>query len=498
MTYDAASGPRTDSSDAVEHDATPAIDPAMTLAQYAETAARSPQPAATTLAALQERSFTGQVTFATDPAVRVYFDRGTPYFAERDGDRPISGRLLDEGVVSASQVERGTVRVGDVENLGRLFDRDDSVDRDAVMVVVESSTDCVLGELATTVSEIQLHSFRHHPSGIHRWFVTQVDSTTASRPVSDVAQVDRSVVDELPALGSGAAHLRIEWDTADDDTDENASTEVSDDSSPSWGQLTVADEVYIEAELNRFDADQADWSGAAGNDPTIIQPVDDVTEAPTLPESTLATPADGFQILWPDGTEQPADSDPNATALGGLPSPGPGATPVAFEPPKIVLDHMPEPDEEVPVDVADAVRQALAAIETTTVATPDLPTLEVAPAEVPEFGFLRRDEPAPPAQTDVAPSMAPPTVVPTTDDVAATAPTPATAFAPPTVDTRAEVMYAKAAAQVDEVMEQIAVADVPDVAGTQQVASTDEYVIEDDGDRAGALRRLIGSLRRKD
>ena len=62
----------------------------------------------------------------------MYLDNGVPYYAERASDPTLGRRLLDAGLLDAKQLERGTVRVGNVEHLGRLFDREPSVDRDAV------------------------------------------------------------------------------------------------------------------------------------------------------------------------------------------------------------------------------------------------------------------------------------------------------------------------------------------------------------------------------
>ena len=101
----------------------------------AETAALvvdGPQPVWMTLNQARERAFTGEIVFEADPEVLAYLDDGIVYYAERAADAPLGQRLLDAGVVDATQLERGTVRIGDLEHLGRLFDRDPSVDRDAV------------------------------------------------------------------------------------------------------------------------------------------------------------------------------------------------------------------------------------------------------------------------------------------------------------------------------------------------------------------------------
>ena len=92
-----------------------------------------------TLDEARERAFTGEIVFETEPEVRTLprQRRGatTPSARRR---APLGERLVDAGVVDQGQLDRGTVRIGEVEHLGRLFDRDPSVDRDAVLVVTES------------------------------------------------------------------------------------------------------------------------------------------------------------------------------------------------------------------------------------------------------------------------------------------------------------------------------------------------------------------------
>ncbi len=120
-------------------------------AGVAETAAlgvEGSQPVWMTLNQARERAFTGEIVFETDPEVHAYLDNGIVYYAERSSDPSLGRRLLDAGVVDVAQLEKGTVRVGDVEHLGRLFDRDPSVDRDAVIVVAETMTEQLVTELA--------------------------------------------------------------------------------------------------------------------------------------------------------------------------------------------------------------------------------------------------------------------------------------------------------------------------------------------------------------
>ena len=148
-----------------------------------------PQPGWMTLDEARERSFTGEVVFEVDPEVLVYLDNGVVYYAERASDESLGRRLLDAGIIDRIQLERGTVRVGDVEHLGRLFDREASIDRDAVLVVTETSTEDLITELANhAVTTVRVTAYRHHPSGVHRWFVAQLDAPATARPMGSLIE----------------------------------------------------------------------------------------------------------------------------------------------------------------------------------------------------------------------------------------------------------------------------------------------------------------------
>jgi hypothetical protein len=116
------------------------------------------------------RRFTGELTLSSRPAVRVYFNDGEVYYAERDGDPSISDRLVEYGVVTTDELVAGTVQLGAVAHLGRLFDRVPSLERDPVELVLEVITGEVLGEIADhTVDQVAIASYRHHPSGVSKW-----------------------------------------------------------------------------------------------------------------------------------------------------------------------------------------------------------------------------------------------------------------------------------------------------------------------------------------
>ena len=180
-----------------------------------------PQPGWMTLDEARERAFTGEVVFEVDPEVLVYLDNGVVYYAERASDASLGRRLLDAGVIDRIQLERGTVRVGDVEHLGRLFDREPSIDRDAVLVVTETSTEDLITELANhAVTTVRVTAYRHHPSGVHRWFVAQLDASTTARPMGSV--IDPVVAAEFRGGDMGLDvnddELIIQWDELSDAT----------------------------------------------------------------------------------------------------------------------------------------------------------------------------------------------------------------------------------------------------------------------------------------
>ena len=179
--------------------------------------ARGPQPGWMTLDDARERSFTGEIVFETEPEVRAYLDNGVVYYAERATDVALARRLVEAGLVDHAQLERGTVRIGDVEHLGRLFDREASVDRDAVLVAIEAVTEVLVAEIANdALCTVRSTAYRHHPSGLHRWFTTSLDPDTDRRFGGD-SSLETSVIDEIPRLPlvteqALADRLCIEWD----------------------------------------------------------------------------------------------------------------------------------------------------------------------------------------------------------------------------------------------------------------------------------------------
>lgn len=423
--------------------------------------ATGPQPVWMTLNEARERAFTGELVFEVDPEVLAYLDNGVVYYAERTSDLSLGRRLLDAGLLDTTQLERGTVRVGDVEHLGRLFDRDPSVDRDAVLVMTEAATEELIAEMAThAIATVRTTAYRHHPSGVHRWFVTPLETANPSHSRSALAGLDPTVADDLsgmPGSVTGFEELTIEWDE------------------PFDGVETL-DEHEFESSMLEMLADGASPTGTFGNSPR---------REGNETAAGIAAPHDvggcDFAIRWTDGSdEMPGEVDAIDDVVSSAPADEPTfADDYTFAMPMLTLDDdVDVAADDVPDDVAEAVRRAIAAIESASTATPSL------------------------AQPSVAAPIIVSTVEPLVDDAPtaeASVTSPASfvnAFAPPSLATSAEVLYAQLDDDLNEDIED-------DVAETPAVEPVTPTLVEGVDDAAGnerssALRRLIGGLRRKD
>lgn len=421
---------------------------------YADHTESSPERVAASLDVARFHAFTGELTFSVDSPVRLYLDGGSIYFAERDGDASVSRLLLDAGVIDSVQLQRGVVRIGDVDHLGRLFDRDSTVDRDAVMVLVESATEALVQRVANTVTAtVASRAYRHHPSGLHRWFVAPCEPTAPRRPSSGVMQIDRSVVEDLPRLGA-----------------------------PDGSEFDPGLDASVAAALEHFDADRADW-----------------TESADRPTSEVGGggATDEFHVVWPDGTrEDPIvttvrDSSPEPAPHSMPPPPASTGTPVpqglaALPPPEpIHIERLPEPGGSIPDDVATAVRRALHALGSETA----------------------RDHPVSPRGEQCGPESSVPGCAPETSAPAVEPESPV--FAPPTPDMRAEVIYervaadraaaaARAAATAGTISPEVTEKAIEAPQPRKPDSNATSPVARDVPDRRSALRQLIGSLRNTD
>jgi hypothetical protein len=480
------------------------------MAAAAETAAlvvEGSQPVWMTLNEARERAFTGEIVFETDPEVLAYLDNGIVYYAERITDASLGRRLLDAGVIEVEQLDRGIVRVGDIEHLGRLFDRDPSIDRDAVVVIAESATEDLIADLANrAVATVRVTAYRHHPSGVHRWFVGPLDSAAQRRPVSAVSQLDFTVVDDLPGLPFGGDELAIEWDQMDG-TDEVLVADGFDGSLFYVLDAPVEDVEELELEGPDAEAVELSLGLAEFTDSDELDDgaaMDELVEVETVDELDTVTldGADDFEfaVVWPDGSEVPTIELPapveNTTVVAEHTVIEPVDELLADQPivtrsedgnleftmPPLELSDEPElADAPVPDDVAEAVRRAIAAIES---------------ASVPALTTGASDS------VTLAPESADIGVVESAVHVPNVADAPPAGFggfAPPTMAMRAEVLYGLS--DDDSAAGASTLAAPSPGAGVASVVFVDDPAGDSSGggnERSTALRRLIGSLRRKD
>jgi hypothetical protein len=159
------------------------------------------RPVWAVLDAAGTRHFTGEITLHVDPTVRAWFQCGELYYAERDGDPSVAERLRAMDVLSDDDLSAGSVRLGEVVHLGRLFDRVPHLDRDRVELALEILTGEVVGEIADhLVEEITVASYRHHASGVVRWQKRPAVAVPApAEPAEPIEQVERIEQIEDPA-----------------------------------------------------------------------------------------------------------------------------------------------------------------------------------------------------------------------------------------------------------------------------------------------------------
>ena len=255
-----------------------------------------PCPGWRVLDAARSRRFTGEVTCATIPVTKVYFDAGEIYFAERASDPSLGARLVDAGALTATQLEQGSMFVGGIAHLGRLFERVGSVDRHQVLLVAELMTEERVGWLAgRLVAGIALAPYRHHPTGVRRW----------AWPTEPPAQ---GAADPFPAPSTGAAPTGSAAPRSGPaqrppaPPDLEPVTESFDRGATGWEQPSGLDQGPAASPL---------VPPAAGAAP-LPAPVGAPRVAATTPPNPVAggdrsTPAGGhgpvgrFEVIWPSG-----------------------------------------------------------------------------------------------------------------------------------------------------------------------------------------------------
>lgn len=257
-----------------------------------------PRPGWVVLDAARDHRFTGELIFDVELEARVYLDRGAIYLAERSTDPSLGARLVDAGVLNAAQLEHGSMRVGDSEHLGRLFDRVPSVDRQTTLVVTEMMNEACIAWLARQqVREVESVPYRHHPAGIHHW----------SRP-DDAAELRPG--DPLPAPAPTAEPIEIAPpESVFADTSLETDPLIHWDE-PSWlddrprptGQHEPAAPPASAAQVEAtpppaLHADWVDQLESAGLPDAGADPLTPTAKLPALP----VQPPDRFELIWPSG-----------------------------------------------------------------------------------------------------------------------------------------------------------------------------------------------------
>lgn len=149
------------------------------------------------VALVRSELFTGEAAVGLDPRVRLFAVEGHIYFAEREDDAPVGTRLVNCGAISANQLARGAVHAGGNESLARLFQRDVTIDRDAVELTVASSTESLLAAIAANpVGMPEVSPLRHHSAGLHHWLRALPTLAADDSPVDEIVAVEPIVVPE--------------------------------------------------------------------------------------------------------------------------------------------------------------------------------------------------------------------------------------------------------------------------------------------------------------
>lgn len=365
-----------------------------------------PRPGWVVLDAARDHRFTGELVFDVAPESSVFLDRGKIYLAERSTDPSLGARLVDAGALSASQLEHGAMRVGEIEHLGRLFERVPSVDRQTTLLTTELMNEaCVVWLARQHVRAVVSIPYRHHPTGIHRW----------DRP-SDA--IDLSPGDPLPAPEPTQPAIEIA-------PPESVFAEFSNDTDPiiHWDEPSWLDErVTPASSAARHDHDTdedhghsheqeqeqehddhtlltTDWTDRLEHEGLPEPGSDPLTPTAKLPAIPVE-PADQFEVIWPSGAVEadfPADAShgadddrdragptarvvraanvevepppaPDDAGLWDVESTGPSFGPdsVAQHPVESPAMSAPTVDEPVGVsdDLALSMRRAVASIET--------------------------------------------------------------------------------------------------------------------------------------
>lgn len=339
-----------------------------------------PAPGWTVLDAAREQRFTGELRAHTDNGLdyHVYVDRGDVYCAERSTDPTLGTRLVEAGAINAAQLEYGMLRIGDIEHLGRLFDRVPSINRDAVFVLNQLMTEETMRSMAArSITDVDATPYRHHPSGMHRWTTIELARTPApwgelpelalpapapdARPVSshEPAPVPpEPVADPTPPAAPPSTPTSTPVTTPHPLVEPDA--EPFDDDVVQWdepatlvGATASAATVHERRELfpSSPPLGTTDWVDELGPDGVADAPAGPATHAKLRP--VAVPPVEQFEVIWPSGEVDDVTSSGEPT--GGDDVERTGAEPATPDGPAANDGEDAEtPDDAGPSDTTEA------------------------------------------------------------------------------------------------------------------------------------------------
>lgn len=264
----------------------------------------TPRPAWQVIEAARRQQLTGELSLATTPTTHVYLRDGQIYFAERSTDGGLGVRLLVEGVITRQQMGKGALLVSGVEHLGRMFQRDTTIDRQSVELCVELMTDDVLTAMANDVIDhYTMTMYKRHPNGIDRWLPTRIEVITH---IVDGAHLAEPGAQITAAAGPAASPDVVARAASAQPAPVNGSprngTPATPASEPDTEQATVPDTEQATEQATDPDIESA--------------PTEPDTEPVTEPTSTadVAEPASTMPIVVhiPPAAAQPTATEPPA------------------------------------------------------------------------------------------------------------------------------------------------------------------------------------------
>lgn len=440
---------------------------------------------------------TGELAITTvSSKTLVYLESGSVYFAHAEGEETLANRLVEAGAITAEQLRRGAVRLNGVEHLGRLFERDATVERDAVELALELMTEQALTAVASQeVLSSQTTMYRQHSSGVVRWFaapivvtapevaaeqvpdeVEAVDVDAAPKPIPTLPAptlltpnrlAPRPPVNRLTQLV--AAPLSLVPESPDDEVTETVEDAAAEDEMVDEVD-EVVEEVAIEEVAIEEVADEEVIDPPVASVVSVLQSLKPLTSLKSFMPITSRQPITQLEAA-PSPTMITSEHDLAAMITDAVPLTAPYSTDSSAD------DHAATP---IPEDVAAAVRRAIDAIETAMHKPRSVTSVSFGPMHVTSLGHPTA------TPTPLPPPPPEPFMIMSLDAFGASSTKPISVFAKPTGAMVHPVL------SFGELSSDGAVYPLPVLPPLPQRtpdASSDQ--------RRGALRRLIAGIRRR-